>query len=1104
MKRSNYLRLSLSALSFLLILGGLVFFWRTFSLPEPGVVLPAFLFYAAVLVLAGSRLPRRVFEWYMRVRETGRKSVNVIITGIAVAAALAVRMAISGVLLGKIFEAIPGFLVDLGVATLFILLLHKPVHGVSTKSTRGDEESRYRAFCFFLLYLFSPPVIYNSCCYSPVIAASLFLLLLAHYFLISGKPAAAGAVLAPALVLNLQNLLYLPFFWAYIARLRTRKNRTQGYSRKQILLTVGTGIAVFLILVVVTGFPADFVKPAGFIEPADFAEPDGSAEPAGLAADRHGGSGFQGWWTLQNARFFSPAEPGPNAVFLLQKGRTGLYDRWFYYLPSLFLPAIGFYLLLSFFQRLKNSARAGTAMLAGFFLVSLLFYMLWPDVTGELLYPAVVFSLLLAGLLKNGRVFYLSLLLGSAYFCHIHTILLRRADLLSNTDFLRATYILALFFTGLGLLFFLLLIYAVPGWKRIRKALQAYEEKWRMNLACSGRRRPFVLTRRDLFHTGGILLLYFILLIARLGVTTVPMTGMDLPRPSDSVEVVFSGPVDIDAIVYYEGENQGELEILTEREGEWFPLTTLDCRDFYKMHKKMVRFNGVERLLLRPKPAAGRLLELAFFDPEGRLIPVDSVYCSTENQGEAVVQAYAAADSPLFDEQALLTAGPSYRNSTYFDEIYHGRTAYEYLHGLPVYETTHPPLGKVILSAGIWLFGMNPFGMRIMNILAGVVLLLVLFLLAREVLYTRAAAYLALLLGFLDFMPFVQSRYSTIDTFSVLFICLMYLWFFKYVNLSGRKEQGAGVPNPWPGRAFLYAALTIFCFALGAGIKWTAVYGFGGVVICFLLLRVVEYNNYRNRRRRILEAEPNLYGDRKEKPAARTQTGDFHFWKRQTVKSILWILMLFVVIAPLAYYFPYIPYLQCSGVKEPLSREAVVKVMENQVGMYGYHSRLTSTHPFSSSWWGWPFNFRPLWLYTNQWLEVNRKEVIVSLGNPAVWWAAVAGVLAFVYVWVFRVRKFHPLVLVLIAYSSLYFPWTLISRATFIYHFYPVLPFSLLFLAAALEPLWQLGGKGRRLLLFYLAICALLFLFFYPVLSGVEVSQNYVNCLRWFPSDWIF
>ena len=55
----------------------------------------------------------------------------------------------------------------------------------------------------------------------------------------------------------------------------------------------------------------------------------------------------------------------------------------------------------------------------------------------------------------------------------------------------------------------------------------------------------------------------------------------------------------------------------------------------------------------------------------------------------------------LTDEQEKLPLYKTYENSSYFDEIYHARTAYEHILGLEPYENTHPPLGKHIISIGI-------------------------------------------------------------------------------------------------------------------------------------------------------------------------------------------------------------------------------------------------------------------------------------------------------------------------------------------------------------------------------------------------------------------
>ncbi len=91
-----------------------------------------------------------------------------------------------------------------------------------------------------------------------------------------------------------------------------------------------------------------------------------------------------------------------------------------------------------------------------------------------------------------------------------------------------------------------------------------------------------------------------------------------------------------------------------------------------------------------------QLFELAFRDAAGQLVP-------------------AAGGGALLDEQAAVPGTISQLNSMYFDEIYHGRTGYEQLHKMPVYETTHPPLGKDLIMVGIAMFGMTRLWMAVLR-----------------------------------------------------------------------------------------------------------------------------------------------------------------------------------------------------------------------------------------------------------------------------------------------------------------------------------------------------------------------------------------------------
>ena len=80
----------------------------------------------------------------------------------------------------------------------------------------------------------------------------------------------------------------------------------------------------------------------------------------------------------------------------------------------------------------------------------------------------------------------------------------------------------------------------------------------------------------------------------------------------------------------------------------------------------------------------------------------------------------------------------------------------------------------------------------------------------------------------------------------------------------------------------------------------------------------------------------------------------------------------------------------------------------------------------------------------------------------------------------------------LILYAALYLPWALISRATFIYHYFAAMIFALLALGLALQRLLErrpLLGSG--VCAGAVVLAAGLFAFFFPVLSGLPVSTTW-------------
>ena len=76
--------------------------------------------------------------------------------------------------------------------------------------------------------------------------------------------------------------------------------------------------------------------------------------------------------------------------------------------------------------------------------------------------------------------------------------------------------------------------------------------------------------------------------------------------------------------------------------------------------------------------------EVAFYNNKKEKIKIDKVLYKNKKV------------TSLTDEQKTIPQKISYMNSSYFDEIYFARTAYEYVNGIDTYEWTHPPLGKLI------------------------------------------------------------------------------------------------------------------------------------------------------------------------------------------------------------------------------------------------------------------------------------------------------------------------------------------------------------------------------------------------------------------------
>ena len=215
-------------------------------------------------------------------------------------------------------------------------------------------------------------------------------------------------------------------------------------------------------------------------------------------------------------------------------------------------------------------------------------------------------------------------------------------------------------------------------------------------------------------------------------------------------------------------------------------------------------------------------------------------------------------------------------------------------------------------------------------------------------------------------------------------------------------------------------------------------------------------------------------------------------------KNILFCLLFFVLIPGIIYYLSYYPYALAEGITSPFDRGYAQIVLENQKFMFTYHSGVTAEHPYSSRWYQWILDIRPILYYLKYYPDGTRSSFGAWV-NPVLCWA---GLLAlFVLAYMALARRDKKAGFLLIGYLAQLLPWVFITRITFEYHYFP----SSVFLILALGYVFSLMGRRERWRILGLTgLCAALFLLFYPALSGLRVDNSTASALlQWLPT-WPF
>lgn len=547
--------------------------------------------------------------------------------------------------------------------------------------------------------------------------------------------------------------------------------------------------------------------------------------------------------------------------------------------------------------------------------------------------------------------------------------------------------------------------------------------------------REGTVNRRDVILLTVIVLCYGVRAFWGLGDFTAPQTFAHFDREG-CVTLELEEPAQVEEVLYYTGLNTGWYSLSVSDDGENFT----DIAQLEQPYSALFAWRTAET-----EPFACRYVRLtadqelylgAFVlrDAAGKVLPLSTV---------------SGDGSALVDETDVVPEEPSYLNSTYFDEIYHARTAYENVQGVYPYETSHPPLGKLIISIGIRLFGMTPFGWRCMGTLTGVLMLPVLYLFLKRLFGRTEISACGTLIFAFDFMHFVQTRLATIDSYAVLFVLLMYYFMYRFVT----------------ERKLWCLALSGISFGMGAASKWTCIYAGAGLALIWLLHWLIR-----------LKREKDV---------------------RALVENILFCLVFFVIVPATIYYASYYPYgkaIGLSGAGMYFRPEYAKLVWNNQVSMFTYHVGVDATHPYSSRWYQWLFDARPILYYLHY--GENTKSVIACFVSPLLCWGGLFAMAGMVYLTFWK--RDQKAGFILIGYLAQLLPWIFVRRITFEYHYFACTVFLTMAVCYALHVLCRSRKYGNVPLYAVTALSLLLFAAFSPVLTGTETGMT--TYLKWFPS----
>jgi dolichyl-phosphate-mannose-protein mannosyltransferase len=408
----------------------------------------------------------------------------------------------------------------------------------------------------------------------------------------------------------------------------------------------------------------------------------------------------------------------------------------------------------------------------------------------------------------------------------------------------------------------------------------------------------------------------------------------------------------------------------------------------------------------------------------------------------------------------------------------------------------HPPLGKIMIAVGEWLFGLTPFGWRFAAALVGSLAILMTARIARRLTRSTWLGCLAGLLLALDGLEFVLSRTALLDIFLMFWILAAFGLIVLDRDRSRARlaealarDQPANLGVRWP------LVLAGLCLGGACATKWDGVWYLP--VFAFLVLAWDV-----GARRTAGAVSPARAVLRSDGP-----------W------AALWF-----GLAPLAAYvaswtgwFATSYGYDRNGVAFNGGHPAgtILAWLQYQKSMLGFGLGLHTAHSYQSNPLGWPILAQPISFYTNCIPPGNRcgetahstEQEVLAIGTPLIWWAAAAALLVCVAWWIWR--RDWQVGAVLAAVAAGWLPWIWFywhdHRTEFFYYaviFDPFLVIAIALVFSLVSETFQSRGVLAAASGGYLLVVLANFIYLYPVVAAGVLPYSAWLSRMWFNS-WI-